>query len=125
MDYYVNMCYNGLNEKDKFFKFLSSLTIDEMKKISEGDKLMEEITEEVVKLNSDPDIIKELEDDYDYMRIYNTDMKLARDEAVEEGKKEVALNLINEGADADFIAKVTKLDKNQIESLYKEKNNKN
>lgn len=85
MDYYKDKCYNELNLSDRFFKVLAATSLEDMKNLSRGDEVMEKITKKVESLNANPNIIKELEIEDDYLKLYNSDILEAHISGVKEG----------------------------------------
>ena len=54
--------------------------------------------------------------------VYQEFIEVGREEGREEVKKQVAVNLLKEGTDVEFIKKITALSKREIESLKSFKN---
>jgi len=105
MDYYKNKCYN----KNKFIKLLASESIEEMERISKGDKLMEEITNKVKRLNLDEEFYKQ-------MVLPNDEEKLFKSALIEE-KQEIAKKMLFKNSDIKFISEVTGLSEEEIKKL--------
>jgi predicted transposase/invertase (TIGR01784 family) len=138
MDYYQKLCYDkNMKKEDKFLKFLSSKTEEELEENSRGDVFMEKVREEVKTLNADPNIIDEIYVEGEEQRMLNTERVLgiaegeARGEArgkelgKEEGKAigeknksiEIAKNMLSKNMDISLISEITSLTKEEIENL--------
>ena len=85
MDYYAEKCYNENNQKDKFMMLLSAKKIEEMRKISKGDSLMEEITDLVEKLNADLDIWKKIAIENDGEKLYESYVEYGKEQGIKKG----------------------------------------
>lgn len=125
MDYYKNKYYNELNLNDRFFKVLAATSLEDMKNLSRGDEVMEKIAKKVESLNANPNIIKELEKEDDYLKLYNSDILEAHTSGVKEGieqgidkgkkalaidaSKEIAVNMLKRDLDKKDISEITGL----------------
>ncbi len=129
--YHVNlskikdMYYN----KDKLNTFemeLALMILDnkkELKKVSEGDDVMDKVNEKICKLSDDEILqgiyVKEEMDSW----MKKIDLKYAKEEGVKEGKKEAnmetARKLLKENVSIDVIIKTTGITEKQIEILRK------
>lgn len=87
-----------------------------LREVYEGDSLMEKMVDEA----------KELTDNFDSLLYYDYD-ELKKQEAyelgeasgVEQNKVEIALNMLRENTNSDFICRVTGLSLDEIEKLRK------
>ncbi len=129
--YHVNlskikdMYYN----KDKLNTFemeLALMILDnkkELKKVSEGDDVMDKVNEKICKLSDDEILqgiyVKEEMDSW----MKKIDLKYAKEEGIKEGKKEAnmetARKLLKENVSIDVIIKTTGITEKQIEILRK------
>ncbi len=129
--YHVNlskikdMYYN----KDKLNTFemeLALMILDnkkELKKVSEGDDVMDKVNEKICKLSDDEILqgiyVKEEMDSW----MKKLDLKYAKEEGIKEGKKEAnmetARKLLKENVSIDVIIKTTGITEKQIEILRK------
>ena len=129
--YHVNlskikdMYYN----KDKLNTFemeLALMILDnkkELKKVSEGDDVMDKVNEKICKLSDDEILqgiyVKEEMDSW----MKKLDLKYAKEEGIKEGKKEAnmetARKLLKENVSIDVIIKTTGIAEKQIEILRK------
>ncbi len=134
MDYYHKMCYNeGMKERDKLLKFLSSRSEKELEENSNGDEFMEKIVEDVKILNADPEIIEQLYVEGEERRVRNTERKLGHIEGLEEGEKigmtkgmeagkrensiEIAKNMLLKDMEVSLISEITGLSIEEVECL--------
>ena len=110
MDYYKNLNYNNvISETDKFFKFLSATTEEELKMYAGGDKFMMDLEAKVKELNADPNLINKITIPDDAEKWKNT--------YIQKGKLEDAKSMLKKNFSIDLISEVTGLSKYQIEQL--------
>ena len=115
MDYYKNLNYNNvISETDKFFKFLSATTEEELKMYAGGDKFMMDLEAKVKELNADPNLINKITIPDDAEKWKNTYIH----HGIEKGKLEDAKNMLDDNLPIDTIIKYTGLSKYQIEQLH-------
>lgn len=115
MDYYKNLNYNNvISETDKFFKFLSATTEEELKMYAGGDKFMMDLEAKVKELNADPNLINKITIPDDAEKWKNTYIH----HGIEKGKLEGAKNMLDDNLPIDTIIKYTGLSKYQIEQLH-------
>ena len=126
MDYFNKLCYSkNMKEEEKLLKFLSSKNKEELEANSEGDAFMEEIKEDVERLNVSEKTLDELYVEGEEQRVRNTERKIGREEGIEEGLQqgieqksiEIARNMLSMGLDIQTISKATGLLENDIENL--------
>jgi len=122
MDYFNRLCYNeNMNEEERLLKFLSSRNKEELEANSEGDKFMEEIKEEVERLNVSEKTLDELYVEGEERRVRNTERKIGREEGLKQGHKEekieIAKNMLTMDLDIETISKATGLASEEIESF--------
>ena len=122
------MCYNEGKEE---YKILATLMCDkeELHDICKGDKVLEKLESEVVRMNEDDQIRENLLAIENAKRVHATLMQNAKEEGLEEGTKigieqgskqekiEIAKNMLKENMDINMISKITSLTKEEIESL--------
>ena len=128
LDKIKEMCYNEGKEE---YKILATLMCDkeELHDICKGDKVLEKLESEVVRMNEDDQIRENLLAIENAKRVHNTLMQNAKEEGLEEGTKigieqgskqkeiEIAKNMLKENMDIDIISEITSLTKEEIESL--------
>ena len=118
------MCYN---EGEEEYKILATLTCDkeELHEICKGDRVLERLESEVVRMNEDDQIRENLLAIENAKRVHNTLIKNAKEEGLAEGieqgskqeKIEIAKNMLAENTNIEFISKVTGLTQDEIETL--------
>ena len=117
MDYFEDVWYHGDIEKENpFLMLLAAPSEDQMDKISKGDKIMEELSKKVKKLNQDPDILDVIIENEDEI-INNTLYEKGISQGIEQKAEEIAKKLLKNNADLDIIANSTGLSKKQIKEL--------
>ena len=117
MDYFEDVWYHGDIEKENpFLMLLAAPSEDQMDKISKGDKIMEELSKKVKKLNQDPDILDVIIENEDEI-INNTLYEKGISQGIEQKAEEIAKKMIEDNLDIDIISKYTNLSKEEIKSL--------
>jgi len=124
LDKIKDLCYN---EGKKEYKILATLMCDkeELHEICKGDKVLERLESEVVRMNEDDQIRENLLAIENAKRVHNTLMENAKEEGlakgIEQGSKEkqleIANNMLNDKVSIDTIIKYTSLSKEEIEKL--------
>jgi len=91
-----------------------------MDKISEGDKLMEELNERVKRLNQDSDVLDVIIENEEEI-IANSMYEKGVQNGISQGKKEkqleMARNMLKDKLDIKTISKYTGLSKKEIENI--------
>ena len=94
MDYFEDVWYHwDVKKENPFLMLLAAPTEEEMDKISEGDKLMEELNNKVKRLNQDSevlDVIIENEDEIIKNSLYEIGVKNGISQGIRENKIEMA-----------------------------------
>ena len=116
MDKIKEYWYTKKEEMIEKYKHLMMLDLDsdELKKISKGDKFMEEYERKINKLNEDETFQSAMTWEEDQRLILNTEKSLSKEEGIEQTKKEVVLNMLKKNIDIDTISDVTGLSNNDI-----------
>ena len=125
MDYYKNVWYHGDVEKEKpFLMLLAADELDKMEKISKGDKIMEELSKKVKKLNQNQEILDVIIENEDelirntlYEKATQKGFKKGISQGIEQNKIEVAKKMLKEKLDIELISKITGLSNDDIEKL--------
>ena len=121
MDYFKGVWYDGNVEKENpFLMLLAASDEAEMDRISEGDKLMEEVNKKVKKLNQDPevlDVIIENEDEIIANSMYEKGIERGIEQGIEKKSMEIVKNLLNMNMPVDKVAKATGLSIDEIQIL--------
>ena len=129
--YHVNLSkikdmYYNKDKLNTFERELALMILDnkkELKKVSEGDDVMDKVNEKICKLSDDEILqgiyVKEEMDSW----MKKVDLKYAKEEGIKEGKKEANMEtagkLLKENVSIDVIIKTTGITKEQIEILRK------
>jgi len=120
LDKIKDMCYN---EGKKEYKILATLMCDkeELHEICKGDKVLERLESEVVRMNEDDQIRENLLAIENAKRVHNTLMENAKEEGlakgIEQEKFKIAKNMLVKGTNIEYISEVTGLNKKEIENL--------
>lgn len=118
MDYYLKLWYSkNVENENPFLLLLAAPTIEEVDKISRGDKLMEKIAKEVKKLNFDPKITEEIAFENEHEIWANTMHSRGFEQGSKEKQLEIAKNMLSKGINIDTISEITGLTKNELEDL--------
>ena len=98
MDYYKEVWYHGNIEKENpFLMLLAADAEDKMEKISKGDKIMEELSKKVKKLNQDQeilDVIIENEDEIINNSLFEKGISQGISQGIEQNSKEIAKKML-------------------------------
>ena len=124
MDYFEKVWYDG-NEKEEnpFLMLLAASTEKQMERISEGDRLMEELNDKVKKLNEDPevlDVIIENEEEIIANSLFESGIKKGISQGISQGieqnKIDIAKKMLKEKLDISLIKKITGLTDDEIKT---------
>ena len=123
VDKIFDECYNKNNKE---FNFVAMLDSDEnqLKKICEGDEMMEKFENEINKLNDDVEFTTWLSAEEDARKVNNTLIVNAKDEGIKESQIETAKNLLSKGMKVEEVIDVLNVEnkdtKNEIKILSKQ-----
>ena len=113
MDYFEDVWYHGdIKKENPFLMLLAAPSEDKMDKISKGDKIMEELSKKVKKLNQDPEILDVIIENEDEL-IRNT----MYEKGIEQNKIEVAKKMLKKNMELKDIIDITGMSKDEIEKL--------
>ncbi len=119
--YFKKECYNKdikkLDSKTKFLGLFGAESIEEVRKLCNGDKIMEDIGKRIDKYNDDEDVIGLYHYKYVEEEVKQEQLEEATQKGIEQEKKSTARNLLKENMDVNFISKVTGLSLKEIEKL--------
>ena len=122
VDKIFDECYNKNNKKFNFVAMLDS-NKQELKKICEGDKMMEKFESEINKLNEDAEFTTWLSAEEDARKVNNTLIVNAIDEGKKQKSLETAEKLLSEGMNIDKVFNILNVEdkdtKDEIKKLYK------
>ena len=90
MDKYEEICYNKENSEIKNHKYLVILdrSIEELYQLSKKDKEIKMYMEQINKVNQDPEFQEFMSAEEDARKIYNSEIRYARQIGMEQGLKE-------------------------------------
>ena len=131
MDKITNYWYNLDVDKVNKYKHLIMLDLEknDLEKMSNGDDLVKEYEDKVTDLNNQETFRSFMTYEEDQRLIQNTEKKMAYDEGISQGIEqgisqgveqrnvEIAKNMLHADASIDYIAKMTGLSKEKINSL--------
>lgn len=103
-------------EKYKYFIMLD-LMPEDLNKLSEKDKVVEEYKMNVEIINRDVRFREYMSEEEDRRKCYNSDISIAKKEGAKQNSIEVAINLLAEGIPIPVIARSTNLLEEEIEKL--------
>ena len=130
----------GERPEDNWIRALKSKGVDEMGKISELDKQIKEMKEELERITADPELREKYYQREKNLRDALSWIKAEREEAreqgrnegreegkaegkaegIEENRKEIVLNMYKKNIDIETISEIVKLSKKEIEKIIKE-----
>ena len=117
MDYYEKIWYHGnIKKENPFLMLLAAPSEDKMDMISKGDKIMEELSKKVKKLNQNPEIIDVITQNEDEI-INNTMYEKGISQGISQGIEQTAKNLLKMKMNLNDISKATGLSIKEIEKL--------
>ena len=111
MDYFLNIWYTKSNKEIDKFKYLIMLDLkeEELKNLSQNDKVVEKYMDEVEKINEDPEFYEYMSAEEDDRKIENSLRRQWKTEGLEEGIKEGIKEGIREGKEQGKIENAVKL----------------
>ena len=116
------LCYNDEEERDKY-KYILMLDEDELglEKFYPDDSIVQYYKGEVMRLNSDADFVKELSEDEENQKVFNTEKKIAYNDGVQSGLEqkniENARKMKEKGLEISLIKEITGLSEEEITKL--------
>ena len=120
------LCYNDEEERDKY-KYILMLDEDELglEEVYPDDSIVQYYKGELMRLNSDADFVKELSEDEENQKVFNTEKKIAYNDGVQSGieqeKIETVKNFYELGIPLETIAKGTNLSLEEVKKILEEK----
>lgn len=116
LDKIKELCYN---EGKKDYRILATLMCDkeELHEICKGDKVLEKLESEVVRMNEDDQIRENLLAIENAKRVHATLMQNAKEEGIKQEKIDIAKNMLQDNIPINTIIKYTGLTIKEIESL--------
>ena len=117
MDYFKEVWYHGdIKKENPFLMLLAADELDKMEEISKGDKIMEELSKKVKKLNQNQDILDVIIENEDEL-INNTLYEKGIIQGIEQNKIESAKKMLEDKLDISLISKYTNLSEKDILAL--------
>ena len=118
MDKYKEILYNEDEEQLEENKYLIMLDMDkeELKKLKK-DKVVEEYMEKIERLNQNPMFINWITKEKDEEMIKNTQLRRAKEDGIDAGKKELVNTMLKNGASIEKISKLTDLSIDEITQI--------
>ena len=118
MDYYAKNCYN--KDENKFLRWLSVATKEEMEKIGKGDKFMEKVNKQVEKLNASEEFLRAVEIENDQELMINSARYEGKRDGIKQTKIETAKAMLKDNMPLEAISKYTGLSIEKIQLLIKQ-----
>ena len=118
--------YNDEEERDKY-KYILMLDEDELglEEFYPDDSIVQYYKGELMRLNSDADFVKELSEDEENQKVFNTEKKIAYNDGVQSGIEqkniETVKNFYELGIPLETIAKGTNLSLEEVKKILEEK----
>ena len=116
------LCYNDEEERDKY-KYILMLDEDELglEEFYPDDSIVRYYKGELMRLNSDADFVKELSEDEENQKVFNTEKKIAYNDGVQSGLEqkniENARKMKEKGLEISLIKEITGLSEEEITKL--------
>ena len=117
--YHVNLkniktvCYNELDEANKFFKLFIIDDIKELETLSKGDEILEKAVKTIEQMNVDSMLLSKEEKE----EILEYATKIGHMKDIEEEKQKIARKMLKKGLSLEDIIEITGLTKEEIEKL--------
>lgn len=122
IDKIFDECYNKNNKEFNFVAMLNS-DENELEKICKGDIMMEEIENEIRRLNKDEEFTEFLSREEDVRKLTNTLLHHAKDDGIKEVQIEAAEKLLSEGMNINKVFDILNVEnektKDEIKKLSK------
>ena len=124
LEYYKEKCYNEFEGVDKLFKLLTIKNKQELKEITEKEKLLNNYYDKMNRLSKDKEYCRMVWDeriDNNLRKVdaYNDGHIAGREEGILENKKEMVINLYNNNVPIEIIAKSANLTIEEINDIIK------
>ena len=129
------ICYTDAKEREKLrYLLMMDKTPEELANFFPDDEIIKMFRGEIVRLNSNAKLIREISEEEEKEMIHNTELKLSKQEGKEEGHVEgkaegieektvdVIKNAISVGISIETIAKIVDLSIDEVKNIIKENN---
>ena len=120
------LCYNDEEEREKY-KYLLMLDEDKhgLEEFYPDNSIVQYYRSEIMRLNSDADFVKELSEEEENQKVFNTEKKIAYNDGVQSGIEqkniETVKNFYELGIPLETIAKGTNLSLEEVKKILEEK----
>ena len=142
LDYYSKKCYDKLDTIDKFYKLMTIKDKEELDKIVEYEKMLENYGKKLKKLSNDNNYVEdimseEIEEFVEQHRMYHKGLKAGIEQGIQQGieqgveqgfqegirenQTKIVLNMSSKNISCEDIAEITNLSIKEIEKIIKEK----
>ncbi len=119
--YFKEACYNKdvdeLDSKTKFLGLFGAESKEEVKKLCNGDEIMEDIGKRIDEYNDDENIIGLYHYKFVEEEVKQEQLEEATKNGISQGIEKTAKNLLKENIDINIISKATGLSQEEIEKL--------
>lgn len=113
-----------IRPEDNWIRALKSKGVDEMKKISELDKQIKEMKEELERITADPELremyYQREKDLRDVLSLAKANLEEGYEKGIKEKAKEIVINMNKKNIDIETISEIVNLSKEEIEKIIKE-----
>lgn len=114
----TELCYN-----EKKMSILGMLDMDYEKLTNfKGDKIMDKLKNEALKLNNNDDFVKYLSDEEEERLLKNSFIEQGIEQGIEQNKISTAKKMLEKNIDIDSIKEITGLSLDEIKELKKSSN---
>lgn len=114
----TELCYN-----EKKMSILGMLDMDYEKLTNfKGDKIMDKLKNEALKLNNNDDFVKYLSDEEEERLLKNSFIEQGIEQGIEQNKISTAKKMLEKNIDIDSIKEITGLSLDEIKELKKRSN---
>ncbi len=122
-----NMVIDKNNKKELWVRFFNAETKEELNMIKEADPTFEKVVDKLVFWSADPSVLTDYEKEERARRDEEARMIYVREQAAEEGIKNVAFGMLDEKLPNELICRVLKIDQEKLDiiiSLYEQEVNR-
>ena len=113
-----------IRPEDNWIRALKSKGVDEMGKISELDKQIKEMKEELERITADPELremyYQREKDLRDVLSLVKANLEEGYEKGIKEKAKEIVINMNKKNIDIETISEIVNLSKEEIDKIIKE-----
>ncbi|MBQ8472599.1 MAG: hypothetical protein IJ501_03765 [Bacilli bacterium] len=126
LDYYKNVCYDKVNQLDKFYKLLTIDNKDDLDKVIKKEKILKNYSSKLIDLSSDEKYVEGIMDEIieenvakqtAYLLGEQSGLEKGISQGIQENKREVVLNMYKNNLSTQMIANCTNLSISEIEEI--------